>query len=84
MTRSSVQREQRGRKIIDEKREKYRVKNRSLQNPLTDSKETTFVILINHTSNVPSKLSVRGCAVAWTPLHSLQHKERREILNTKE
>ena len=36
--------------IIDEKREKYKAKNRSLRNTLTDSKGTTFVILINHAS----------------------------------
>ena len=41
---------QRGRKIIDERREKYRAKNGSLRNTSTDSKKTTFVILINHTS----------------------------------
>ena len=32
------------------KREKYRAKNGSLRNTLTDSKGTTFVILINHAS----------------------------------
>ena len=32
------------------KREKYKAKNGSLQNTSTDSKGTTFVILINHTS----------------------------------
>ena len=37
-------------KIIDEEREKYRAKNGSLRNILTDSKGTTFVILINHAS----------------------------------
>ena len=42
---------QRSRKIIiDEKREKYRVRNESLRNTSTDSKGTTFVILINHRS----------------------------------
>ena len=43
-------RRQRSRKIIDEKREKYRAKSGSLRNTSTDSKETTFVILINHAS----------------------------------
>ena len=43
-------RRQRGRKIIDEKREKNRAKNGCLRNTSTDSKGTTFVILINHTS----------------------------------
>ena len=42
---------QRGQKIIDEEREKYKAKNKFLQNILTDSKETTFVILINHASS---------------------------------
>ena len=41
---------QRGRKIINEEREKYRAKNRSLRNTSTDSKRATFVNLINHTS----------------------------------
>ena len=41
---------QRGRKIINEEREKYRAKNGSLRNTSTDSKGTTFVILINDTS----------------------------------
>ena len=36
--------------IINEEREKYRAKNRSLRNPSTDSKGTVFVILINHRS----------------------------------
>ena len=39
---------QRGRKIIDKNREKYRAKNGSLWNTLTNSKGTAFVILINH------------------------------------
>ena len=43
-------RRKRSRKIIDEEREKYRVKNGSLRNTSTDSKRTTFVILINNTS----------------------------------
>ena len=48
--RAADRRRQRRRKIIDENREKYRAKNRSLQNTSTDSKGTTFVILINHAS----------------------------------
>ena len=48
--RAADRRRQRSRKIIDEEREKYRAKNGSLRNTSTDSKETTFVILINHTS----------------------------------
>ena len=43
-------RRQRSRKIIDEEREMYRAKNGSSWNTSTDSKETTFVILINHAS----------------------------------
>ena len=43
-------RRQRSRKIINEEREKYRAKNGSLRNTSTDSKGTTFVILINHRS----------------------------------
>ena len=48
--RAADGRRQRSRKIIDEKREKYRAKNRSLWNISTDSKGATFVILINHES----------------------------------
>ena len=40
----------RTRKIINEERKKYGAKNGSLRNTSTDSKETTFVTLINHTS----------------------------------
>ena len=45
--------------IIDEKREKYRAKNGSLQNISTDSKGTTFVILINH-ARVPDRKEKLG------------------------
>ena len=48
--RAADGRRQRSRKIIDEEREKYRAKNESLRNTSTDLKETTFVILKNHTS----------------------------------
>ena len=41
---------QKSRKIINEEREKYRAKNGSFPNISTDSKRTTFVILINHAS----------------------------------
>ena len=48
--RAADGRRQRSRKIIEEKREKYRAKNGSLRHTSTDSKGTTFVILINHPS----------------------------------
>ena len=48
--RTADGRTQRGRKIINEEREKYRAKNGSLRNTSTDSKAMTFVILINHSS----------------------------------
>ena len=48
--RAADGRRQKSRKIIDEKREKYRVKSVSLRNTSTVSKGTTFVILINHAS----------------------------------
>ena len=48
--RTADGRRQRGSKIINEEREKYRAKNGSLQNTSTNSKGTTFVILKNHTS----------------------------------
>ena len=41
---------QKGQKIIDEEKEKYRAKNRSFWNTSMDSKATTFVILKDHTS----------------------------------
>ena len=47
--RVADRRRQRSRKIIDEKREKYKAKNRYLQSTSTDSKGTAFVILKNHT-----------------------------------
>ena len=47
-------RKQRSRKIIAEEREKYRAKNGSLWNTLTDSKRAAFMILKNHT-NAPIK-----------------------------
>ena len=46
--RAADGRRQRGRKIIDEEREKYRDKNGSLRNTSTDSKRATLVILKNH------------------------------------
>ena len=48
--RAADGRRQRGWKIINEEREKYRAKNGSLRNTSTDSKRAAFVILINHTS----------------------------------
>ena len=50
MKRAADGRRPRGQKIINEEREKYRAKNGSLRNTSTDSKGTTFVILINHRS----------------------------------
>ena len=48
--RAANGRKQRRRKIIDEKREKYRAKNGSLRSTSTDAKGAAFVILINHAS----------------------------------
>ena len=48
--RAADDKRQRSSKINNEKREKYRAKNASLRNTSTDSKGTTFVILLNHTS----------------------------------
>ena len=48
--RAADGRRQRGRKIINEEREKNRAKNRSLWNTSMDSKGTTFVILKDHRS----------------------------------
>ena len=48
--RAADGRRQRVRKIINEEREKNRAKNGSLRNTSTDSKGTTYVILINHAS----------------------------------
>ena len=49
--RAANGRRKRGREIINEEREKYRANNASFQNTSTDSKGTTFVILINHASS---------------------------------
>ena len=48
--RAADGRRQRGREIINEEREKYRAKNGSLWNTLTNLKGAAFVILINHAS----------------------------------
>ena len=48
-------RRQRSREIVDQTREKYRAKNRSLWNISTNLKATTFVILINHASTLIRK-----------------------------
>ena len=48
--RAADGRRQRSRKVVDEEREKYRIKNGSLRNLSTDSKGTIFVILKNHAS----------------------------------
>ena len=48
--RSTDGRSQKSRKIIDEKRKKYRLNNGSLRNTATDSKGTTVMSLINHAS----------------------------------
>ena len=48
--RAADRKKKRSRKIIDEEREKYRVKNGSLRNVSTDSKIMNVVVLINHAS----------------------------------
>ena len=48
--RAADGRRQQDQKIVDEKIEKYRAKNRFLLNTSTDLKGMTFVILINHRS----------------------------------
>ena len=53
--RTADERRQRDRKIADEKREKYMAKNGSLRNTSTDSKGTTFVILINHQARLSER-----------------------------
>ena len=52
--RAATERRQRSRKIIDENKEKYTVKNRSLQKTLPDLNKLTFLILKNHAS-APTK-----------------------------
>ena len=56
--RAADGRRQRSRKIINEEREKYRAKNRSLRNTSTDSKGEAFVILNNHPSTTIRKESL--------------------------
>ena len=53
--RAAGGRRQGSRKIVDEKKEKYKAKNRSLRNTSTDSKGATFVILKNYASAPISK-----------------------------
>ena len=48
--RAADRRRQRGRKITDEERERYRAKKGYLWNTSIDSKGATFVILMNHAS----------------------------------
>ena len=48
--RTADGRRQRGRMIINEERKKYRARNGSLRNILTDSKRAIFAILKNHAS----------------------------------
>ena len=48
--RAADRRRQRSKEIVDEKKKNSRAKNVFLQNTSTDSKGTTFVILINHAS----------------------------------
>ena len=48
--RAADGRRQKSRKIIDEEKKKYTVKNGSLRNTSTDSKGATLVILMNHAS----------------------------------
>ena len=62
--RAADRRRQRSRKIINEYREKYRAKNGFLRNTSTDSKGTTFVILINHTSAPIRKVRLSSMSIA--------------------
>ena len=48
--RAANRRRQRGQKIINEERERYRAKNGSLRNTSTNLKGAAFVILMNHRS----------------------------------
>ena len=63
---------QRSREIVDKEREKHRAKNKSLQNTSTDSKGTTFVILINH-----PRVSIRKDRLSSTS------KARREAIQNE-
>ena len=53
--RAADGRRQKSREIIDQKRGKYKAKYGSMRNTSTDSKRTTFVILINHASALVTK-----------------------------
>ena len=57
--RAADGRRQRSRKIIDKKRKNYRVKNGSLRNTSTDSKQEILVILRNHAS-VPIRKKIES------------------------
>ena len=65
--RAADGRKQRNQKIIHDEREKYRAKNKLLQNTLMDTKRVTFLILKHHTSTPIRK-------ERWSPMS----KARRE------
>ena len=78
--RAADGRRQRCRKIINEEREKYRAKNASLRNTSsTDSKETTFVILIYHTSAPVRKERLRPTSKARTEASRNEFVEKAEM-----
>ena len=68
--RAADGRRQRSRKIIDEKKENYRAENGSLRNTSTDSKGTTFVILINY-ANAPVRKE------RWSPTSEARREASR-------
>ena len=82
--RAADGRRQRGRKIIDEKRKKYRAKNGSLRNTSTDWKGTTIMILKNHTSALVRKERLGPMSKARREASRNKFVEKGEISDSVE
>ena len=67
--------------IIDEEREKCRAKNGFLRNTSTDSKGTTFVILINHANAPIRKKRLSSTSKARREASRNEFMEKRRMPN---
>ena len=74
-------RRKRSKEIVDEKREKYRVKNGSLRNTSTDFKETTFVILMNYADTPIRKERLSSTSKARREVSRNELMEKGEVPN---
>ena len=82
--RAADGRRYRHRKIIDEKREKYRAKNASLHNTSTDLKAATFVIVINHASALVRKKRLSPTSKARREASRNKFVEKSRMLDSVE